>query len=1676
MKKIILLIIIAIQFGFGASAKFKIVEQTPTYLELSITFDAPQLVTENGMQFVRYAHAAYTLDQNKNYIPAIVKFFNLSLSETPNLAVVSAQTDQRKVGRYLFAKDEKIQGRTIDSWAQVQYLGQMGKAPVLSLTVFPVRVSPDHQNVTYLKSIKIRIGKKSAMPLLKAGGERVALRFDPKLAKAFLLNSPNKLYTASAQMLPAKAADNQYAEWQAVLNHDIVFKLKVKEEGIYKVTYDELVQAGFPVHDIDPTHLSLYNKGKEVPIYVKGEKDFSFDEQDYLEFWGEKNEKTFYDKFPELYSDPFSDTNVYWLVYTAKKGLRLLEESGGITTGRNQLVISPFAFKDTLHFEENNSRQKFGRTLSLVNRPAYEVDAYYYDSGVTAPGSIGYDFYLPHPADFGADVTVWAMLRGKSYYDATNNPLQGHQVSLKLRGKGNVARLIGQVMPKDGWKDQHKWMITNADSAVKIDQSILNDGTNRLEVDMFQSGVTDIVMLNWFNVSYLHLYKADHNYLKFHVDRDFFDGRYVKLGDKIQFNVDGFTKNKIDVFKLGISKITNVEIKPVTDEKTKEFSYGLSFQDEIVDPAVKYVALTDDQKKKILSIEAFRPWQEDDPQRSLLDASNAADYLIITHDLLSKECQHLKALKEAQGYHVQIVTVRDIYDLFNYGIKSPLAIKDFIRYAYENWDASVPLEYVVLVGDASANYRSDADLVPTIYYQTLKYGSAESDFQYALLEGNDYIPDVIVSRIPAGSVYDFKNYLDKLENYSKEPPGEWMNRTLFLAGYDGTKEYLTNKPVFRTQSLRLIKHRLPQGFFAEQLNSIKNQNRDPDPHFGNSRDVIDFFDEGLSFVNFVGHGGGAIWADAGLMGLEEADQLNNGYKLPFISSMTCFTGSFGNAGTNSLGERLIFGEKKGAIAFLGASGVGWIYNDYAIEWGLFDYLWNPELTIGQAVNLMKIYYLANPFYYTEEGRFFIFGYGTISRSQVSQYNLFGDPALHIVQPTADLQIEVDKPVALAGDNVKIKIKSIPADAHLALEVTDEENYKVFTAQTEVSGSESEISFPVPETLANQVLTVNADAWNAERNAHGQTRIAIGQPIVRSVVTSPMQPQVLDSVIFKVTVRSLDDPVENVSIVNLMDAEGYQSYPQAIPLQKVNDSLFQSVEPFSGFKTGGKKLFDLRMVTQTGKTIIEHWKKLEIVDPRPDALIVPGSAVWGGQSNLQLLFKIKNNSKVKINSVKVACFDDQIEQNEAFQTLSIALDAEEEKQVHVPIPDSIGYAPYHQIKIVVDPDSLIEEKNEFNNTLQTNLFLNYLTVNPQIGTSADGKTHQKITLTGTWQFEIPKAGIPEKAIFSFMAQNIKDALQRAQQYDLQFISSAANADSLGLQLEFMNPKVENKVQGTLSVAVDSAQLKDLNKEHVAIYRYDKTSNAWMQQKSHWRAATELQAQISGSGLFAVFYSKDEDQPMLEITVNGRPLLSGMLVPRQPTVGILLQDANGVDLHHTVNLKIDNTYYIKNGVVANEGVSFPENAHSIKNIQITLSPDLKSGQHDLTVEAADVNGNLAKKDLSFSVTDNFDLIVYGNYPNPFKDQTIISYTIESNEPIDDLSIKIYTTSGRLVRSQMLDLDETVPDDDILEPNYHELVWDGTDDDGNPVANGVYFAIIKGKYKNKVVKRLLKMARLQ
>ena len=70
------------------------------------------------------------------------------------------------------------------------------------------------------------------------------------------------------------------------------FKIKIGEEGIYRLTYDNLNNVGFPVSSIDPRRIQLYHRGIEVAIFVNGENDAVFNTTDYIDFYGQANDGT----------------------------------------------------------------------------------------------------------------------------------------------------------------------------------------------------------------------------------------------------------------------------------------------------------------------------------------------------------------------------------------------------------------------------------------------------------------------------------------------------------------------------------------------------------------------------------------------------------------------------------------------------------------------------------------------------------------------------------------------------------------------------------------------------------------------------------------------------------------------------------------------------------------------------------------------------------------------------------------------------------------------------------------------------------------------------------------------------------------------------------------------------------------------------------------------------------------------------------------------------------------------------------------------------------------------------------------------------------------------------------------------------------------------------------------
>ena len=226
--------------------------------------------------------------------------------------------------------------------------------------------------------------------------------------------------------------------------------------------------------------------------------------------------------------------------------------------------------------------------------------------------------------------------------------------------------------------------------------------------------------------------------------------------------------------------------------------------------------------------------------------------------------------------------------------------------------------------------------------------------------------------------------------------------------------------------------------------------------------------------------------------------------------------------------------------------------------------------------------------------------------------------------------------------------------------------------------------------------------------------------------------------------------------------------------------------------------------------------------------------------------------------------------------------------------------------------------------------------------------------------------------------------------------------------------------------------------------------------------------------------DNKDPYIEISSNGRPLYQDLLVVRKPVISILLQDESGINLNNSFTLRLDEQILVSNGLpLIADAVNYPDSLENSKSISILATPELEAGDHTLSVDIADVNGNYSNKEVIFKVSAEFDILVYGNYPNPFKEKTVISYFVNSDNNLDKFSIKIYTVSGRLIRSKSLDIDESLYsdiNDPYLGPSFHELIWNGDDDKGNQVANGVYYAVIKGKYQGKTVTKTLKMARLQ
>lgn len=1620
----------------------KVVKETSTELIIEAQFDKPiqKIVNhkDKNIATIKIPGLLQTDKIGSSHIPFASKQFSLPAEEL-NSEVIEIKTESMPANKILELVQNDNQNTKKYQFYSIEYSGIFRDIPIYNLNIFPVKINSNQ--IVWINKIKIRIW-------IKTNNTNSNYSFDAKkgkekqLLEKMLLNGKNINYKTSSTTVPLEKTYQRYQSGK--------YKILVDKDAIYQVTYQDLIDAGMDLKSINPKKLRLSNKGQEVAIYFKGSSDLSFDDGDYFEFWGEKNKNTFLDQYPDMYSDPFTDVNVYWLEESNSAGQRMVEENGALIVSNPALYRVPQSFKEKLHFEKDSHYEHFGQLGASLDGPSNTLDLWYYDSGIIADGNYSYDFFLPYPYNQGNTVFVKAVFRGRSYRDE-KNPLNSHEVLLRIN-EGSSGNRIGE---SGKWENQEMHIIQNSNG---ISQSFINHGTNSLKVYLTQedSSISDIVLLNWFDVEYLRKYRAYNNSIIFRRGYGYSTDRFF------QFEVDGFNNPNIEIYKNGVSKIVNSRIDYYTDDNGFR-SYRVSFQDSIFYSGIEYVAITKNQKKKPIDIIPDNPWIPNAlTDVSLLDQVNSSDYLIITSELLFENVLQLKQFHEQNGLNTSIVKVQDIYDEFNYGIKSPLAIKEFIKYVFNNWDQSHRLYFVNLVGTASEYYKkptsSKPDLVPTLFFQTKKYGASASDFQYSLVSGGEFdeIPDIIVARIPAKNNTEFLNYMDKLTEYtSYSDKGDWTNKVLLISGNDAKTLELNSYPhAFRAQNQRIINYKIPDEYFIRKLNTVRDSNLVVDPNYGSTTDLINYFDDGLTYINFFGHGGGGIWADVELFDDNDIERLNNGAKLPFVSSMTCFTGAFENKSMATIADKLVTAANKGAIGVYASSGVGWLHNDFAVSWPLTEYLFDKKLTIGESVLLSKIYYLSNAIYYYDDGTTSLYDYGNLRKSMVNQYNLLGEPNIYLPDPDNNLTINIDNNLVQVNDTINVKVVSPYSSGELTIELTNENNEPLFEASNAIQSTGNNFSIIIPPEMEEQIGYIKAFAYNNNNNSsHGSAKIAVQKSLLDSVTVFPENPKIGQQINLFVHVHS-KIPIQTVLIKNLEYINNKQ--PDLI-LAKISDTLYTTSTSLGPFNKGGKWNFSVEIEDTAGNIATYHQQSFTIIDSRPDLDIVDNSFNFTGTNEIQITAQIINNSDENIIDTKIGFFDSGFVPGETpFYYISENFLAKQKKTITFPIDISL-LTLNKKYTVVADYEYLLEESDESNNIDSSLVYKSFVFIQSNIG------TNDTLNINDIAKIYIEPNALTSNTTLAISSNYDSDLLKSDSQPGFHYIPFGNTKDSITISFKINNVAAKLVNQAYVAFKIDTSMSAD-SLNHLGIYRYSDALSQWIKVPNDSIKNDCKFVKTNTLGNFALFYVNDIESPVIEITINGRALRNNMLVPSTPELAVILQDENGIDITNGFFIKIDDD------TVSRTDMNIPDSVAISNAISVLTSPYFSKGEHTLSVEAIDANGNKTIKPINFTTSGNFDVKVYGNYPNPFKDDTYISYFVDSNDRLDEFSVKIYTISGRMIK------DFDTSDERFRLPDYYEIYWDGRDNDGNLVANGVYFAVIKAKFEGNEVEHRLKLAKLK
>jgi hypothetical protein len=721
------------------------------------------------------------------------------------------------------------------------------------------------------------------------------------------------------------------------------YRFKVDKTGVNRINSSFLSNLGIDVSRMDPARIKIYGHGgkslplvnsdeqfydpPEIAITVTGATDGRFDSNDQILFYGTATDSDYVSE-NDSFINPYTDDSYYYITADGVAGKRILP------------LIQPTGVA-AITYDYYYAKQH------------YEVD----ERNIASIGRIWYgerfDFEPEQSFEFEFEnviSTLPARIRIATGAVADNATSMSFNVNGQTIGSSNLSGIAGQNIRAASRAIFFNNSANINSSAVTVSLSYDNNGNPGA------SGYLD--------------------YIGLEVPQSL-----TGVGKQFRFTVPNAT-SQAGVVAYQFSNASEInEIWDITDPynvrkvSNTAQSAAFSFVDTAGE-AKEYLAVDATDYYNVVSISNSRVANQNLKGTIFDDRSgnfSDIDYLIVTPQFLRSEAQRLA------NYHItesnlntKVVTLQEIYNEFSEGRQDISAIRNFVRYIYDN--ASSPanrIQFLNLFGDASYDYKDRIrvrdNIVPSYFSAestSLTTSFCTDDFFVFMDDGegnvvaNDLM-DIAVGRMIVSDLQEAREMVDKVISYTAEPAfNKWRNNiTLIGDDVDIASDGILQENV-NALGDEIFLNRPDYNINKILLDSYQQFSTAGGPKYPDAvNDIRDAFEQGSLVINYFGHGNEDGLAREFVITQSLVENLRNPNTLPLFITVTCEFTRYDNPLRVSGGELTYLNPQGGAIASVGTNrlifvNVGAGFNNIIDEY-LFSYNNVEPVSMAEALRLSK---------------------------------------------------------------------------------------------------------------------------------------------------------------------------------------------------------------------------------------------------------------------------------------------------------------------------------------------------------------------------------------------------------------------------------------------------------------------------------------------------------------------------------------------------------------------------------------------------------------------------------------------------------------------------------------------------------------------------------------------------